>query len=615
MDGEKLKELCDKSRDLPLEPGVYIMKDASGHIIYIGKAKALRRRVSQYFSRFDSHEGKVRKMVEHVDNFEYIITDSEFEALVLECSLIKQHKPKYNILLKDDKGYSYIKVTVNEKWPKIEAVKQVKDDGADYLGPYVSSFAVKEAVDEAVKAFMLPTCNRNFEKGAWSGRPCLNYFIHQCCAPCRGRISNAEYREIVENAILFFKGGYDTIIKELTVRMESLAQNLEFEKAAKLRDRIAAIKKIREKQKVVASKIREQDVIAVASNGCNTDFEVFIIREGRLTDRESFLLDFIADEKAARAEFLRRYYSSEKLPPPRITLDGETDDKMLLEEYLTNMAGRKVSIKIPKKGEQAALAAMVKTNAEEKMGKLSQRPSKSDKVIDELGKLLGLPSQPKYIEAYDISNTAGEEVVAGMVVFEDGQPLKSAYRRFEIKTVTGQDDYACMREVIGRRLARLRQAVDNGDTAKSGFAKIPDLILLDGGRGHVNAVRPILEEYGFDIPLFGMVKDDKHRTRAIAANGGEIAINKNRGVFTLISQIQEETHRFAISYHHKKHSRKTFVSQLTQVNGIGMNRAKSLMKYFKTMENMRNASAEELASVPGMTKPIAAALFEWLKNN
>jgi excinuclease ABC subunit C len=619
MDSEKLGALQEKSRGLPFEPGVYIMKDASGHIIYIGKAKALRRRVSQYFLRFEHHEGKVRKMVEHVADFEYIITDSEFEALVLECSLIKQNRPKYNILLKDDKGYSYIRVTLNEPWPRIESVKKRGDDGASYFGPYISSFAVKEAVDEAVKAFALPTCSRSFEKSEGRGRPCLNYFIHQCCAPCRGRMTESEYRENVENAVTFLKGGYDTIIKQLTQSMEEAAENLEFETAARLRDRIAAIKKIREKQKVVASKVEEQDVIALAGDGCNMDFEVFIIRGGRLCDRESYMLDFISDEKAARAEFLRRYYSLAKAPPTRVTLDGETDDRALLEEYLSQAAGRKVRITVPQKGEQAALAAMVKNNAEEKIGRISAHPAKSDKALDELAKLLGMEHRPDYIEAYDISNTAGTGVVAGMAVFEGGRPLKSAYRRFSIKTVTGQDDYACMREVVGRRLARLKEAriesCENGKSAGTGFARMPDLILLDGGKGHVAAVKPVLEEDGFDIPLFGMVKDDKHRTRAIAADGGEIAINASRGVFTLVSQIQDEVHRFAIAYHHNTQGRAAISSRLTQAPQIGGTRAKSLMKYFKTVEKLRGATEEELADVPGMTKSAAAALKEWLQSS
>lgn len=615
MDGEKLKQLQDKSRGLPFEPGVYIMKDASNHIIYIGKAKALRRRVSQYFLRFEHHVGKVRKMVEHVDHFEYIITDSEFEALVLECSLIKQHKPKYNILLKDDKGYSYIRITLNEKWPRIESAKKILDDGALYLGPYISSFAVKEAVDEAVKAFQLPTCSRRFPQDIGKGRPCLNHFIHQCCAPCRGRMSNSEYRENVENAVGFLKGGYDSIIKQLTEKMNALAENLEFEKAAHTRDRIAAIKKIREKQKVVASKVEQQDVIALAADGCNTDIEVFIIRGGRLTDRESFMLDFMDDEAAERAEFIKSYYSLSKTPPKRITIDGEIEDRALITELLSKIAGYKVNITVPQKGEQAALVRMVKNNAEEKISKLSSRPAKSEKVLDELAKLLGLSKRPDYIESYDISNTAGTGVVAGMIVFENARPLKSAYRRFAIKTVVGQDDYACMREVVGRRLERLKEAVESGEVAQSGFGKVPDLILLDGGRGHVSAVKPLLEEYKFDIPLFGMVKDDRHRTRAIAQDGGEIAINANRSVFTLVSQIQEEVHRFAITYHHKTQGHKAFSSKLTKAPQIGEARAKALMKHFGTVEKIKNAGVDELAAAPGMTKASAKMLRDWLDLN
>lgn len=616
MNDEKLLYLKNKSRALPFTPGVYIMKDSTGHIIYIGKAKALRRRVSQYFLRFEHHTGKVRRMVEHVSDFEYILTDSEFEALILECSLIKQNRPKYNILLKDDKGYSYIKVTTNQKWPRIESALQKADDGAMYIGPYISSFVVNEAVDEAIKAFSLPTCSRSFERGANNGRPCLNFFIHQCCAPCRGRMSNAEYREIIDNAVTFLRGGYDTIIPQLTEKMEKFAESLEFEKAARIRDRITAIKKIRDKQKVVASKVPEQDVIALAGDGINSDFEVFIIRDGRLCDRESYVIDFAEDEKSARAEFIRRYYSDNKTPPVRITLDGETEDRELLEKYLSETAGRKVRITVPQKGEQAALAAMVKNNAEEKISKIAARPQKAEKVLDELGELLGLSKRPEYIESYDISNIQGTNNVAGMIVFENGRPLKSAYRRFTIKTVEGQDDYASMREVLSRRLERLKQAkADNaeGEEPKFGFGKMPDLILLDGGIGQVNAVKPILEEYGLDIPLFGMVKDDKHRTRAIAKDGGEIAINSNKNVFALVTRIQDEVHRFAITYHRKARTKSAFQTKLTAAPGIGDARAKALMRKFKTTEKLRNASIEELADVPGMTKPVAESLKAWLE--
>jgi len=615
MEEKKLGELKAQSSGLPLAPGVYIMKDKTGHIIYIGKAKALKRRVSQYFLRFESHEGKVRQMVENVDHFEYIITDSEFEALVLECSLIKQHKPKYNILLKDDKGYSYIRVTLGEEWPRIMAVKKKEDDGALYLGPYISSFAVREAVDEAVKAFELPTCPRRFPQDIGRSRPCLNFFIHQCCAPCRGRMKAEEYRENIDNALTFLRGGYNTILKQLAERMEQASQELEFEKAAKLRDRITAVKKIRERQKVVASRVAEQDVIAMAGDGCSTAIEVFIIRDGRLSDRDSFNFDYFSDEKAARAEFIRRYYSLSKKPPKQVTLDGETEDKSLLEQYLTEVAGRRVVIAVPVKGEQFDLANMTKTNAKERLSSLgSARPDRDEKTLDELGTLLGI-TRPEYIEAYDISHTAGSGMVAGMVVFEGGRPLKSAYKRFAIKTVVGQDDYASMREVVGRRLARLREAEQNGQSGASGFARQPDLILLDGGRGHVSAVKPILEEYGLDIPLFGMVKDDKHRTRAIAADGGEIAISASRSVFTLIATIQEEVHRFAIAYHHKTIGRQSFASQLVTVAGIGEGRAKALMKHFKTIARLENAAEEELCAVSGMNKKAAAALRAFFQKN
>lgn len=608
----ELEKLKEKSKNLPLEPGVYIMKDSAGHIIYIGKAKALRKRVSQYFWRFDHHEGKVRQMVENVFDFEYIITDSEFEALVLECSLIKQHKPKYNILLKDDKGYNYIRVTLNEQWPRVMACKKKEDDGATYLGPYISSFAVKEAVDEAVKAFMLPTCTRRFPQDIGKGRPCLNYFIGQCCAPCRGRMSNEEYREIIDNALTFLRGGYGPILEELNARMVSFAEALEFEKAARLRDRISAIQKIRERQKVVSSKVAEQDVIALASDGCNTVFEVFIIREGRLTDRNEFIFDFMQDEKAARSEFIQRYYSLRTTAPRQITLDGESEDRLLIEQYLTETFGRRIKITVPQKGEQRNLALMAQNNAAEKLKQLSIRPAKDDRVLEQLRVLLGLEKVPEYIESYDISNTGSSGIVSGMVVFEDGRPSKGNYKRFALKTVQTPDDYASMREVLGRRFARLREAIDKGEQTHGGFGRIPDLILLDGGKGHVSAVKPLLAEYGLSIPLFGMVKDDKHRTRAIAQDGGEIAINSSREVFTLISKIQDEVHRFSIAYHHKTHTKRSFASSLETAPQIGPKRARALMKHFKTADNIRNADQDALAAVPGMTSAAAQALREWL---
>jgi excinuclease ABC subunit C len=615
MDTQMLSFLNEKATRLPQSPGVYIVKDKTGHIIYIGKAKALKKRVSQYFVRIDRHDNKVRQMVEHADDFEYIITDSEFEALVLECSLIKQHKPKYNILLKDDKGYNYIKITLNEQWPRITSEKKQLDDGAFYIGPYISAFAVKEAVDQAVKAFMLPTCTRRFPQEIGKSRPCLNYFIKQCIAPCRGKVTNAEYLEAVNNALTFLKGGYETIFKKLSSEMEQAAEILEFEKAAKLRDRIAAIKKISERQKVVASKVAEQDVLSMAGDGCNTVFELFLIRNGMLVDKLDFVFEYMQDEKAARAEFLLRYYSMTKTAPKQIILDGDTEDKALLEKYLQKFFNHKVRIIVPQKGEQLKLVNMAKANAAEHLSQIGAKTYKDEKVLYELMTLLGLQKLPEYIEAFDISHTAGASIVAGMVVFENATPKKSSYKRFMIKSIATQDDYAAMREVVERRLLHFKQSEQDGQTATEGFAKLPDLILLDGGKGHVSAVKPILKQLGLNIPLFGMVKDDKHHTRAITAEGGEIAINSSRNVFTLISKIQDEVHRFAITYHHNKQKSRAFSTKLTEVPLIGQTRAKQLLKHFKTMQAIKNANVEELCEAPGMTKNAAQSLKNWFENN
>lgn len=603
---EKIKELRAKAMRLPLTPGVYLMKDKSGKIIYVGKAKALKNRVSQYFGSPKNHDEKVRRMVSNVDTFEYILTDSEFEALVLECSLIKQHSPKYNILLKDDKGYHYIRVTKGP-WPKISEAKQIVDDGAQYIGPYTSSWSVKQAVDEVQKVFGLPTCNRRFPQDIGKGRPCLNFFIKQCCAPCRGKVKEAEYNEAVREALDFLRGGSAASVRELTGQMEQAAENMEFERAARLRDRIAAIKRMGDRQKVVAAKVQEQDVIALAQGAESSCFEVFRFSGGRLCDREDFLLGETGDAKAARSEFITRYYSMRDHIPPRITLDGATADTELLSTWLSQKAGHKVAITVPQKGEQAQLVQMCRNNAAEKLAQNTGRTGREASALDELSRLLGLEQPPCVIEAYDISNLAGGENVAGMVVFENGRPLKSAYRKFKIKTVEGQDDYASMREVISRRFDEYEKNRDSGE----GFGRLPDLILLDGGRGHVAAVEPVLRQMGVSVPLFGMVKDDKHRTRAIAKDGGEIAINSNRQAFTLVSDIQEEVHRFAIGYHRQLRKKKSLSSTLTSIEGIGTARAKALLKYFRTVSAVSEASLDELASAPGMTKPAAEKVYAY----
>lgn len=601
------KELRARAMRLPLHPGVYIMHDKTGKIIYIGKAKALKNRVSQYFGSERNHDDKVRQMVAHVEYFEYILTDSEFEALVLECSLIKQHSPKYNILLKDDKGYSYIRVTKGP-WARISEAKQIVDDGAEYIGPFVSSWAVKESVDEALKIFRLPSCNRRFPQDIGKGRPCLNFYIKQCCAPCRGRVSEEEYAESVAEALDFLRGGSAQSVRALTKKMDEAAENLQFERAAHIRDRLAAIRKMGERQKVVASRVQEQDVIALTQGAGKNCFEVFRFQGGRLSDRETFLMGEIGEPKAARSEFIERYYSMRDRVPPRVTLDGPAKGMELLNRFLSEKAGRKVTVSVPQKGEQARLVEMCRSNSAEQLAQATGRTGRETSALDELARLLGLAQPPAYIESYDISNLAGGENVAGMVVFQNGRPLRSAYRKFKIKSVEGQDDYASMREVIARRIG---EYLNREKDEPEGFGKLPDLILLDGGKGHVAAVRPVLEAAGLSVPLFGMVKDDKHRTRAIAKDGGEIAINSSRSAFTLVSSIQDEVHRFAIGYHRQMRKKVTLGISLTSIEGIGQVRAKALLRHFRTVSAVRNADLEELAGAPSMTRPAAETVYRY----
>ncbi len=601
----KISELRKKAMALPLLPGVYIMHDKSGEIIYIGKAKALKNRVSQYFGSQNNHVQKVRKMVENVDDFEYIITDSEFEALILECSLIKQHSPKYNILLKDDKGYSYIRISP-EEWAKISYTLQKKDDGATYIGPYKSSYYVKSAVEEANKIFMLPTCNRQFPRDFRKGRPCLNYHIKQCMAPCTGKVKLREYRESLEQALDFLKGGSSNSIKQLTAQMEEAAENLEFERAARIRDKINAVKKMSDKQKVVANKVLDEDVIASFSDDGKTCFQVFRFEGGRLFDRESFIFDS-GDPECDIEEFLLSFYTIRNDVPKNIALDREFDGLEDFARWLSEKRGNKVNITVPQRGEQAQLVSMCRSNAAEALAQKKGATVREYSVLEELKDTLGLEKMPEYIESYDISNLAGSENVAGMVVYKNGKPLKSAYKKFKIKGFDGQDDYASMAEVISRRFDEYYKA----EESEEGFGKLPDLILLDGGKGQVAAVKEVLLKMNIAVPLFGMVKDDKHRTRAVTGDGGEIAISSKRALFTFISKIQDEVHRFAIGYHHSRRSKNTFKSSLTNIDGVGEVRARALLKHFRTIENISNADLKELESAPKMTKDTALAVFKY----
>ena len=601
----KMTILRKKAMALPLLPGVYIMHGADGGIIYIGKAKALKNRVSQYFGSQNNHPEKVRRMVDHVDDFEYIITDSEFEALILECSLIKQHTPKYNILLKDDKGYSYIRVSPGD-WGKLSYVLQKADDGALYIGPYKSSYYVKSAVEEANKIFMLPTCNRQFPRDFRKDRPCLNYHIKQCMAPCTGRVRLEDYRESLHQALDFLKGGSSNSIRQLTAQMEEAAENLEFERAARIRDKIAAVKRMGDKQKVVLSKVLDQDVIASFQNDGKTCFQVFRFEGGRLFDRESFIFD-TGDAASETEEFLVSYYTLRTDIPKNIALANGFEGMEDMQRWLSEKRGGKVTLTVPQRGEQAQLCAMCRSNAAEALAQQKGATAREFNVLEELRQTLGLEKLPAYIECYDISNLAGTENVAGMVVYKNGKPLKSAYRKFKIKGFEGQDDYASMAETLTRRFEEYFKA----EKADEGFGRLPDLILLDGGKGQVAAVRAVFDRMDIRVPLYGLVKDDKHRTRAVTGDGGEIAISSKRALFAFLSKMQDEVHRFAIGYHHTRRKNAAFRSSLTSIEGVGEVRAKALLKYFRTIDNISKADLTELEAAPKMTKDTARAVFRY----
>lgn len=604
----KMKILRKKAMSLPLLPGVYIMKNADGEIIYIGKAKALKNRVSQYFGSQNRHPVKVRKMVENVDRFDYIVTGSEFEALVLECSLIKQHSPKYNILLKDDKGYSYIRVSEGE-YRKISAVFNKKDDGSEYIGPYLSSYSVRQSVDAANKIFKLPQCNKVFPRDFGKSRPCLNYYISQCCGLCTGKIKKSDYDEAVDGAIAFLKGDSRDIIADLRVKMEKAAEELDFEQAAKLRDRINSIERIKEKQKVVYKSVEEQDVFATADIDGSVCLAVLRFSNGRLFDSEHFFFDDPGDKEGMRSDFITSYYSMRDNIPKRVTVDGEVADRELLEQWLSEKKGKKVTVFVPARGEQLEIVNMCRKNAEEKLAIKKGRTGREIAVLDELKDLLGLKKTPEYIESYDISHTAGQDSVAGMIVFKGGKPYRKAYKRFSIKSFDGNDDYRAMNEVLTRRFSEYEKSKDSTE----GFGKLPDLILLDGGVGQVHAVEPVLREFGLKIPLFGMVKDNRHRTRAISGDGGEIAINSKRQVFTLVSEIQNEVHRFSVAYHHQKHAKRGLSLSLTEIEGVGEKRASALLKYFKTMTAIKNAEVDELSKAPGITSAVAQNIYDYYR--
>ena len=594
------QELYEKARSLPLLPGVYIIRDKNDEIIYIGKAKRLKIRVSQYFKEGAEHLPKVQKMVDNAFSFDVIVTNSEFEALTLECSQIKLHSPKYNILLKDDKGYNFIKIS-KETFPRITAEFQVLDD-SKYLGPYMSSFAVREMVATAQQIFRLPTCNRVFPRDFGKERPCLNYHIKKCMGVCRGKISQQDYNEIIDSAVRFIKQDTDKIIEVLQKNMEEAAEELNFEKAALIRDQINAINKLSAGQNVVNDSLQSHDFIAVAGSGKNCCVAVLRFRQGRLMDKKEHV--FFGEENMGdvRDEFLVQFYSTEQ-PPKNVLLDAMPMDEDIVE-YIQKQSRTKVNVSYVQKGENLKIIKMAYTNAVDRLARESGRLDKSQRFLDELANMLGLPQAPHTIESYDISNWGDGTSVAGMVVFEDGKPKKSGYRTFKMRTVAGTDDYASMQETLSRRVAEFEKGTGGQ------FGIKPDVIFLDGGKGQLSSVLEILAGTAFeDVPVFGMVKDSKHRTRAMVSRDGEIAIAMHKGIFKFVTEIQDEVHRFSIEYQRRNRKSKSYAVTLTKVPGIGEKKAENLMRKFKTVANVKNAEIGELIEADGISYKDARNIY------
>ncbi|MEG2652642.1 MAG: excinuclease ABC subunit UvrC [Ruthenibacterium sp.] len=599
-------ELWQKAKMLPMLPGVYIIRDKQDEIIYIGKAKRLRTRVSQYFRAGVPHEAKVTRMIASAFTFDVIVTQSEFEALVLECSQIKQHKPKYNILLKDDKGYSYVKIS-GEAWPRVTACfSSDHDDVSTYIGPYMSSFAVHEMVETANDVFRLPRCARRFPQDFGRGRPCLNAHIGKCMALCTGKIPHETYLEAIDGAERMIRRGQGEIVTLLETRMADAAERMDFERAALIRDQIRAIEKLSRGQKIIRSEIAEQDVIAFAGSANATCAAILRFREGRLADKLEFVFHDTQDIEVLREEFLPRYYLGDAVEIPRsIAVDALPEGADELARLFSETKGVKVRVYQPQRGDVVQLVEMALTNARERLARESGRYAHEQKQLDETAHLLGLSEGPRIIESYDISNWGDGTSVAGMVVFRDGKPHRAGYRRFRIKSVVGTDDYASMAETLSRRAAEYEKG------GKGQFAQKPDLILLDGGRGQVSAVRGALAGTALsDVPLFGMVKDDKHRTRGlIAQDGAELVLAMHRGVFAFITSIQDETHRYANDYRRRLQKGRAYASTLQEVSGVGPATAKALMAHFKTVAAVREAGETELAAAKGVSSSAAKAVY------
>ena len=611
----------EELKKLPAKPGVYIMHDADDTIIYVGKAISLKNRVRQYFQGSRNLGIRKEQMVEQIARFEYIITDSELEALVLECNLIKEHTPKYNILLKDDKTYPFIKVTVGEDYPRIQIVRRVKKDKSRYYGPYSSAMAVKDVVELTTKLYWLRTCSRNLPKDIGRERPCLYHQIHQCDAPCQGYISKEEYRKKVDKLLDFLNGNHKEILKELEEKMMSASQEMNFEDAAQYRDLIQSVKRIGERQKITDQHGEDKDVIAVAQDGEDAVAQVFFIRGGKLIGRDHFYLKVDKEDLRSQiiSSFLKQFYAGTPFIPKEIMIQEEIEDSEVISQWLEKRKGRKVHIRIPKKGTKEKLVELAQRNAELVLSQDKERIKREEGrtigAVKEIALKLGLPGMER-IEAYDISNISGFQSVGSMIVYEKGKPKRSDYRKFRIKSVQGPNDYASMEEVLTRRFVhgldeQEARRKENLDEEFGSFTRFPDLIMMDGGRGQVNIALEVLGKLNLQIPVCGMVKDDKHRTRGLYFNNKEIPIDRDSEGFKLITRIQDEAHRFAIEFHRSLRSKGQVHSILDDIPGIGPARRKALMKQFPGPDKIKEASMEELKAVPSMNERAAEAVYRF----
>ena len=605
----------EELKKLPGKPGVYLMHDEKDAIIYVGKAISLKNRVRQYFQSSRNKGAKIEQMVTHISRFEYIVTDSELEALVLECNLIKEHRPRYNTMLMDDKTYPFIKVTVNEPFPRVMMARRMKKDKAKYFGPYTSAGAVKDTIELIRKLYHIRSCNRSLPKDIGKERPCLNYHIHQCYAPCQGYISREEYRKSIDEVVRFLNGNYDPILKELEEKMLDASENLEFEKAIEYRELLASVQKIAQKQKITDTAGDDRDIIAMASEGEDAVVQVFFIRGGRLIGRDHFYLKIAENDTKSEilSSFIKQFYAGTPYIPAELMLPEEIEDQEIIEEWLTTRREHKVRLRIPKKGTKEKLVELAQKNAQMVLKndkeRLKREEGRTIGAVKELEKILGLTGIIR-MEAYDISNTNGFDSVGSMVVYEHGKPKRNDYRKFKIKSVQGPDDYASMNEVLTRRFEHgLRERQDESETG--GFQAFPDLIMMDGGRGQVNIALEVLEKLNLHIPVCGMVKDDNHRTRGLYFNNVELPIDRNSECFRLITRIQDEAHRFAITFHRQLRSKGQVHSILDDIPGVGPARRKDLMRSFENIEAIRNATVDDLKELPSMNEKSAQEVYKF----